>query len=117
MKKIALQAVAMAIGTAALCANAGIASAHHSFAMFDRTKSATVSGTVRTFEFTNPHVYLWLYSTNASGAQDLYAVEFSGGTAALNHAGWTKQTLKPGDKVTVNYNPLRDGRNGGRFVE
>jgi hypothetical protein len=87
------------------------APAHHSYAMFDRTQTLTVSGTVRTFLWANPHVYLWVYVD-----KDLYAFEFGGGPNALVRSGWSKETLKAGDKITVTYNPLKDGRTGGEFV-
>lgn len=87
------------------------AHAHHSYAMFDKSKRLTVTGTVRTFQWSNPHAYLWIFVD-----QDIYAFEFGGGPNALVRNGWTKDTLKPGDKITVTYNPLRDGRTGGEFV-
>lgn len=89
---------------------------HHSYAMFDRTRTATVSGTVRTFQWTNPHVYLWLNVTDASGAPQVYAFEFGGGPNGLARSGWTTQTLAAGDHVSVTYNPLKDGRTGGGFI-
>ena len=93
-----------------------VATAHHSYAMFDRSTTKTVSGTVRTFQWTNPHVYLWMYGSGSTNSEDVYAFEFGGGPNGLLRNGWTSQTLKPGDRISVTYNPLRDGRNGGGFV-
>jgi hypothetical protein len=91
-------------------------SAHHSYAMFDQTKTLTVSGTVRKFQWTMPHAYLWLDTTDEKGTPVTYGFEFGGdGINGLRRAGWEKDLIKYGDKVTVTYAPLRDGRTGGLF--
>jgi hypothetical protein len=87
--------------------------AHHSFAMFDRGKTVSLTGTVRTFTWTNPHTFVWVYVDNGHGGQDIWAIEFSSGPAALARTGWTRETLKPGDKIVLEINPLKDGRTGG----
>jgi hypothetical protein len=97
---------------------AGTAWAHHSYAMFDGTKIATVSGTVARLEWSNPHVFIWIYVRNAQAASgyDLYA--FSGGsTNLMSRNGWSPTTLKVGEKLTVDYWPLKDGRTGGHFMK
>src|SRR4051794_25782948 len=68
--------------------------AHHSYAMFDGTKTLTVSGTVAKLEWANPHVYVWVYVPNAAAASgyDLYAFE-NGSTGVLARLGWTKSTF------------------------
>ena len=93
-------------GTAAL--------AHHSFAMFDRERTVTLVGTVRNWQWTNPHTWLWLTIPGSNGASTIWGLE---GTAPgeLTRKGWARESLKVGDKVTVVINPLRDGRNGGSF--
>jgi hypothetical protein len=87
--------------------------AHHSFAMFDRSKTISLTGTVRTFSWTNPHTFVWVYIDNGHGGQDIWAIEFASSPVGLARDGWTKDTLKPGDKITIELNPLRDGRTGG----
>jgi hypothetical protein len=87
--------------------------AHHSFAMFDRSKTITLSGTVRSFSWTNPHTFVWIFVQNDQGGEDLWAIEFSSGPVVLARSGWSRETLKPGDKITIEVNPLRDGRAGG----
>jgi len=90
--------------------------AHHSFAMFDPGKIKTVQGTVRAFEFTYPHSWLWIDVPDGKGGTVPWGFE-SASPAELNHdAGWTRNTVKKGDKVSVSFCPLRDGRNGGAFV-
>ena len=117
MKARSVQLVVASALAGGLVAIAGSASAHHSYAMFDRTKTATMSGTVRTLQWTNPHVYVWVFAADKSGnpTPDVWGFEFGGGPNGLQRSGWSKRTLNVGDKVTITYNPLRDGRNGGEF--
>lgn len=106
------------IGAAALLwlASFGSASAHHSYAMFDRDKEISSAATVRIWQFTNPHATLWVYVNDAQGKPQLWGLEAPGPQQLLRN-GWDKDTVKPGDKVTVVINPLRDGRNGGSLVK
>ncbi len=88
--------------------------AHHSYAMFDQTKVATVEGTMAKVEWKDPHVWFWAYVSDSKGGYDLFGFE-SASINNLARQGWTLSTLKPGDKVTIQYNPLVDGRHGGFF--
>jgi len=112
------QAAGAAAGVfAGLLAIAGLASAHHSYAMFDRTRVVTVTGTVAKYDMRNPHMFLWLYVKNSStGKQDLWAVE-GGSRNNLERQGWDRHTFEEGEKLTVTLNPLKDGRTGGYFVK
>lgn len=92
------------------------ASAHHSYAMFDRDKEMNSEAVVRTWEFTSPHATLWVYINDTAGVPKLWGLE-APGPAQLLRSGWDKETVKPGDKVKVTVNPLRDGRNGGSLVK
>jgi thiosulfate/3-mercaptopyruvate sulfurtransferase len=94
------------------------ARAHHSYAMFDGGKTLTVAGTVAKLEWSNPHVYVWVYVPNprASSGYDLYGFE-NGSTGVLARLGWSKSSLVVGEKITVEYWPLKDGRTGGHFVK
>ena len=88
-------------------------SAHHSFALFDNTKEVTLKGTIRQFQWTNPHC--WIQLTVMVGGK---AVEYSiEGTSPnnLSRFGWKRNSLKVGDKVTITFHPLRDGGKGGSF--
>src|SRR5262245_9632951 len=97
-------------------AGAKPARAHHSYAMFDTKKTASVVGTVRQFEWKMPHAILWLNATDDKGAEVVWAFEFQGdGVNGLRRAGWAKDLIAIGEKVTVTYAPLRDGRTGGLF--
>jgi hypothetical protein len=92
------------------------ASAHHSYAMFDGTRVLQVSGTVAKLEWTNPHVFVWVYVANsaASSGYDLYAFE-NGSTNVLARRGWSKAVLPASQEVALDYWPLRDGRKGGHL--
>jgi hypothetical protein len=95
-----------------------VAAAHHSYAMFDGTRTMTVKGTVAKLEWTNPHVFIWMYvpSPAAQSGFDLYAFE-NGSPNVLARAGWSKDTFAAGEALTVEYWPLLDGRTGGHFRE
>jgi hypothetical protein len=92
------------------------AAGHHSYAMFDGTRTVTVKGTVAKVEWINPHVFIWMYVPNAAAKDgyDLYAFE-NGSTNVLMRRGWTKDTLAAGEELTIEYWPLADGRAGGHF--
>lgn len=89
--------------------------AHHSYAMFDRSRTISVAGVIAKFEWTNPHTYLWFYAPKDGGGYQLVGLE-GGGPAELVRKGWTQNSFKVGEKLTIEYNPLRDGRPGGSFV-
>ena len=96
----------------ALALPAGQAGAHHSFAMFDLQKQVTVSGTVRQFQWTNPHAYIQLVAKDASGNDVEWSMEM-GAPMYLYARGWRPGTLKAGQRITVTLNPLRNGKPGG----
>lgn len=87
--------------------------AHHSFAMFDQTKTLVLKGTVSEFQWTNPHSFIELDVPSGSQAGH-WAIELNSPNN-LTRQGWKRSTLKPGDVVTVTINPLRDSKKGGLF--
>ena len=89
--------------------------AHHSFAMFDATKLMTLEGTVKQFQWTNPHAWIILLVADGEGQPVQWAIEMNGPTG-LARDGWYPKTLTPGMKVKVVIHPLRDGNNGGQFL-
>jgi hypothetical protein len=109
------QAALLAGVTLASAGLSGPALAHHSFAMFDRQKETVLKGTVKTFQWTNPHSFIELEVVDAQGAIASYSIEMNSPNN-LNRQGWKSTSLKPGDKVSVTINPLRDGSRGGLFV-
>lgn len=103
-------AVAGAVGALALAG--GTAHAHHSFAMFDMGKEVTVEGTVKQFQWTNPHAYIQVMSRDASGKDVEWSMEM-GAPMYLYARGWRPSSLKAGMRISVTLNPLRNGKPGG----
>ena len=89
--------------------------AHHSFAMFDADKKVTLEGTVKEFQWTNPHSWILMNVANAQGGQDQWAIEM-GAPGGLARQGWVPKTLTPGMKVSAVIHPLKDGTHGGQFM-
>ena len=89
--------------------------AHHSFAMFDQKKSVTLRGTVREFQWTNPHAFIHIEVPKGGGGTEIWQVELNSPNN-LKRQGWKSTSLKTGDAVTLVINPLKDGSKGGLFV-
>jgi hypothetical protein len=105
---------ALGLGGIALAICAVPAFAHHSFAMFDAEKSMTLQGTVKEFQWTNPHSWILIVVMKA-GAPEQWALEL-GSPGGLAKEGWLPKTLTPGMAVTATFHPLKDGSNGGQFM-
>src|SRR2546423_15706423 len=88
---------------------------HHSFAAFDMEKASTVSGVVKEFQWRNPHSWIQLMVTDASGNEVEWSIE-TGSPSSLSRLGWKSKALKPGDRIIVSMHPLRDGRPGGSLI-
>ena len=104
-----------AIGVVGLALGAPPAWSHHSGAMFEPEKVVTLEGTVKEFEYTNPHSWLYVLVRDDKGSETLWGIEAEG-PSALMRAGIKANALRPGDKVTVRTRPLRDGRPAGAWV-
>ena len=94
---------------------APFASAHHSMAGFDRTKTVTLVGTIKQFKWANPHSWIEMEVPNDKGGVETWNAEMTA-PGILARAGWKSTLLKPGDKVTVVVRPLLSGEPGGLFV-
>jgi hypothetical protein len=113
MKPGLLMRLSMAAALVSVFGAAPAAFAHHSFAMYEPTKTLTFKGTVKTFQWTNPHTILWvLVQPQGGGPAQEWSLETTS-PGVLTRAGWTRQSLKPGDRVSVTLSPLRDGSHGG----
>ncbi len=99
-----------------LCAWLLPAAAHHSRSMFDDTRATTLSGTVRVFQWTNPHCYIQLLVPDANGARQEWSLEM-GAPVYLYNLGWRPGTLQAGDVVRVKILPLRKGGRAGLVLE
>jgi hypothetical protein len=91
------------------------ASAHHSFAMFDKSAEKWLEGTVTAFQWTNPHTFIQVSVPGSKGAVE-WSLE-GGSPNILSRNGWKRTSLKVGEKVKVLIYPLRSGQPGGSFVE
>lgn len=90
------------------------ASAHHSAALFDDQKSLTLSGTVKSFQWTNPHCWIQVLVPGQPDAVE-WSVEM-GSPSQLYNIGWKPKTIRPGDKITLQVHPSRDGKSAGLFI-
>lgn len=93
---------------------AGLGLAHHSYSAFDMGGEKTVTGIVKKFDYTNPHSWIWLDVKNEQGEVETWGFEGMSPNY-LSRRGWSRTTLKPGDKVSITFHPLKDGK-GGSFV-
>lgn len=84
--------------------------------MFDMKQLITVKGTVTSFEWANPHPMIYADVKDDKGIQK-WAVEIRGGPSVLTRAGWNKDSLKPGDQVTLIGHPAKNGTNSMRLAK
>src|SRR5256885_15117917 len=103
------------LATAFLAVAAGPVLAHHSFSAFDMANQKNITGTVNKVDWTNPHIWIWIDVANDKGGSDTYGFEGMSPNY-LARRGWSRTTLKVGDKLTVSFRPMRDGSHGGMFV-
>lgn len=95
---------------------AGIGHAHHSFAMFDHEHQIRISGEITKFDWTNPHIYLFLTGGEQGKESKAWTIE-GASPGILNRVGWKFNMIKSGDKVTMVIAPLRSGEAGGLLKE
>jgi hypothetical protein len=100
--------------SAALLAMGGAAIAHHSFAMFDQEHPIDLTGVVKEWRYTAPHVFLILEVKEADGNGQVWSLE-GNAPNALARDGWTSKTLKAGDELKLKVDPLRSGAPGGAW--
>jgi len=94
--------------TLALFFVCGHVSAHHGSSNYDLSKAVSVKGTIKEFAFTNPHSAIHLEAKDDKGAAEQWLIE-ADSPNNLARAGWTRDSLKPGDVVTIVGNRLKDG--------
>jgi hypothetical protein len=83
--------------------------------MFDNSKVKEITGTVKEFQWTNPHVWIQVYVQSPAGGREEWSIE-GGGPNSLSRQGWRVTTFKPGEVVTIRVNPMKDGTNAGLFI-
>jgi hypothetical protein len=95
---------------------AGQAQAHHAFSMFDTQKEVMLEGTVKEFQWTNPHSWVQLLVKDSAGKEVEWSIE---GSSPNNLArfGWKRNSIRAGDRVQAVVHPLKDGTIGGSLVK
>jgi hypothetical protein len=91
----------------------GLAAAHHSGAAYDMDHPKIMEGTVKTVNWTNPHITFVIESDAKDGEPARSWVFEASSPGVLTRSGWTKRSLQPGDHAVFRYAPLRDGNPGG----
>jgi hypothetical protein len=105
MKSKLLVALAT-VGSLALFSSA--APAHHGVAGYDLNKTVTLHGTVTKFDWSNPHVVLYLDAKNEAGEMQHWTIEFAS-PVHMVRAGWSKSSMKTGDDIVIETHPSRNG--------
>ena len=90
--------------------------AHHSFSMFDHDKTITMNGTLKEFEWTNPHAWIHIMATDEKSGKPVEWSFEMGSVGQIAAQGWKPDLVKPGDRIAVMMHPLKDGSHGGQYV-
>jgi len=90
--------------------------AHHSFAMYDHTRTVTLKGEVTKFQWTNPHAYLEVDVRQKDGTTKHYSIEMTS-INMMQRLGWRSNMIKAGDHVTVTLSPLLTGEAAGLMLD
>lgn len=85
--------------------------AHHSHGNYDMARFTTLAGTVKDVQWVNPHTWVFLEVLDEAGEPQVWALE-GASIAQLQRGGWTRESLEPGDRISVRCHRLRDGSNG-----
>ena len=110
-----LKVAAVILASLGVSLLAGNAIAHHSANMFDSEKTIELSGTIKEFQWTNPHVWIQVTVETADGEAEEWSIE-GGGPNSLSRRGWRPTTFKPGDPVVFKVHPMRNGAPAGLFI-
>jgi hypothetical protein len=103
-----IRIVAMSLVLVGVLLSAVPAQSHHSNVAYEVTKVITVAGVVKEFQWVNPHTWLYLTVDDGKGGKMEWAAE-GRAPGVLLRAGWTRSSLKAGEKVTVDLSPAKDG--------
>jgi Family of unknown function (DUF6152) len=106
-----MRVISIALATAAAALLSLPALAHHSHANYNTDAFTTLSGTITEVVWTNPHVWIYMEVANGQGRPQMWAME-GGSVTSLMRGGWQRNSIKPGDKISVRCNRLRDGSEG-----
>jgi hypothetical protein len=89
--------------------------AHHAATMFDHEQSVELKGVISDFQWTSPHIWIQVRIQNSAGEMEEWSVE-GGVPDRLFRAGWQASSFEPGNEVSIQVHPMRDGANAGLFV-
>jgi hypothetical protein len=112
---LTLRKVFLVIAAMIALSQSSLATAHHSFAMWTRN-IATVTGTVKEYQWGNPHVWIILVVAGADGKEVQWGFE-SAAPGALRRRGWKNTSMKPGDKITVSFHTGRNNEPLGSITK
>ena len=110
MKPVRLIAAALALGLAALPATA-----HHSYSMFDMARTVRMEATVVQFRWSNPHAFIRASVATPGGRAEEWSIEMTSPNNLIQE-GWTRTTIRTGDRVELFVHPLRSGARGGAYA-
>ena len=82
--------------------------AHHSMSAYDSSRSVTLKATITDFAWTNPHVQIHFEVRDQNGNVEAWMAECPS-PSRLSRGGWSGETLKPGDQISITGNPAKDG--------
>lgn len=108
-------ASAVIVGALMIAGFSELATAHHSFAMFDRSKKVALDGTIKSIQLINPHSWFVITAPGADKVPRDYTIEGPSPNILLRQ-GWKHNDVNAGDRVTMTFNPLKDGSPGGVLV-
>ncbi len=111
--KSSLSKVARIAALLGLVAGAYPVAAHHATSMFDHAKVVTINGVIKEVHWTNPHVGIYVDVIKEGEPIALWVIEMTSPGNLVRAGGWTRNSVKPGDKVEIAMAPLRDGKKGG----
>jgi hypothetical protein len=93
----------------------GPIAAHHSNSAFELNPIETITGVVKEFKWSNPHVWVHVTVTDDKGASVEWALE-GRPPGVLGRAGWSRSTIKPGETITVDFAPAKNDSPTGLFL-
>jgi Family of unknown function (DUF6152) len=97
-----------------LAGGTSLALAHHSYSAFEMAGVRVITGTIRKMDWTNPHTWIWIDVANEQGVVETWGIEGMSPNY-LERRGWTRTTIKVGDRLSITFHPLKNGDKGGSF--
>jgi len=92
-----------------------LAVAHHAYSAFNMATERVVTGTIKKVDWTNPHTWIWIDVANEQGVVETWGIEGMSPNY-LARRGWSRSTIKQGDKLTITFHPMKNGDHGGSFM-